>query len=169
MVFIIFTGEINFATAGDAATVLNFFGDLNAPHRPFALFFVFVFCRLWFFGIFFCLAVLQACTIMVGKDIAANGECLVAAVMQGTVVFESGGFDIKLVGGNLALVVQGAGQGELQCVRLQFTRMMNTNAFFCTNQADAVGIHAAQGATVHGKADRLIRLLAAVFYRAVGM
>ena len=169
MVFIIFTGKINFATAGDAATVLNFFSDLNAPHRPFARLFVFVFCGLWFFGIFFCLAVLQACTIMVGKDIAANGECLVAAVMQGTVVFESGGFDIKLVGSNLALVVQGAGQGELQCVRLQFTRMMNTNAFFCTNQADAVGIHAAQGATVHGKADRLIRLLAAVFYRAVGM
>ena len=169
MVFIIFTGKINFATAGDAATVLNFFSDLNAPHRPFALFFVFVFCGLWFFGIFFCLAVLQACTIMVGKDIAADGECLVAAVMQGAVVFETGGFDIELVGSDLALVVQGAGQGELQCVRLQFTRMVNTNAFFCTNQADAVGIHAAQGATVHGKAYRLIRLLAAVFYRAVGM
>ena len=118
MVFVVFAGKVNFATRGDAATVLNFFSDLNAPRRPFARLFVFVFCGLWFFGIFFCLAVLQTRTIMVGKDIAANGECLVAAVMQGAVVFESGGFDIKLVGGNLSLVVQGAGQGELQCVRL---------------------------------------------------
>lgn len=65
--------------------------------------------------------------------------------------------------------MQGAGQGELQCVCLQGAGMVDSNAFFGANQADTVGIHAAQGAAVHGKAYRAAARLVMGLNGAVGM
>lgn len=102
VVLVVLAGKVNFATAGDAATVLDFTGDFNPSGGAFVLAVVVV-CGLGFCGSFFCLPLLQARAIMVGKALAADGERLVAVVVQAAVVFETCGFDIEPVGGNLAL------------------------------------------------------------------